>query len=198
MFDLENNIDPIQLSQKWLKDAAKTEVNDANAMALGTSSLDGMPDVRIVLCKDISETGFRFFTNLNSTKGQQLASNPNVALCFHWKTLERQIRVRGTIEQVSDDIADAYFETRHPVSRRGAIASNQSHPLDSREALINAVEAVKQQYPDDNNIPRPHNWSGFNVTPHEIEFWSAGDNRLHDRILFKKTDDQWASQRLYP
>lgn len=198
MFNIDGSENPIKLAQEWLQEARKTEINDPNAMALSTASSDGIPDVRMVLCKDISDEGFQFFTNLNSAKGQQLKNNANVALCFHWKSLERQIRVRGSVKQVSDDIADAYFNTRHPQSRRGAIASLQSQPLDSRQSLIDAVEAVKKEYPDDHNIPRPEHWSGFNVAPHEIEFWQAGDNRLHDRFLFKKIDNRWVMNRLYP
>ncbi len=198
MLELKNIGDPIASAQKWLVEASKTEPNDPNAVALATSTADGTPDVRMVLCKDISETGFRFFTNLNSAKAQQLLSNPRAALCFHWKSLERQIRVRGYVERVSDNIADEYFNTRHPQSRRGAIASQQSSPLDSRETLTKALEAVEAHYPDDGNIPRPDHWSGFTLIPREIEFWQAGDNRLHDRILFKSDGDTWISQRLYP
>ncbi len=198
MLELFANNNPIELFKNWVQEAAVKEPNDPDAAALATVSADGQPNVRMVLVKQVDESGFTFFTNSLSAKGQELAAHPKAALCFHWKTLYRQIRVRGAIEKVAEEVSDAYFSSRHPVSRRGAIASQQSRPLESRTALENALADVTTQYADDGAIPRPAHWHGYRIVPAEIEFWQQGDNRLHDRFLFTREGDGWAVQRLYP
>ncbi len=198
--DIEKNSEPFSLFDEWFAQAAASEVNDPDAAALATVDAGGMPDVRMVLVKTRDAHGFAFFTNLGSKKGRDLIAHPKAALCFHWKSLGRQIRVQGTIETVSSEEADAYFNSRHPVSRRGAIASRQSQPLDSRATLDSALAAVAAAHPDDNAIPRPEHWSGFRLVPLKIEFWQQGDNRLHDRFTFTRqtVDAAWDVTRLYP
>jgi pyridoxamine 5'-phosphate oxidase len=167
-------------------------------MALATVDSDGMPDVRMVLLKGFDKTGFVFYTNLGSNKAKQLAANPNAALCFHWKSLRRQVRIRGTVTSVSDADADAYFASRARLSRIGAWASRQSQPLESRFALEKAVATVTARYPA-GAIPRPDHWSGFCLEPMSIEFWQDGAFRLHDRFICKKSDgENWSPTRLYP
>lgn len=187
---------PITLFQKWLADAAKTEPNDPEAVALATVDAEGMPSVRMVLMKKADNQGFRFFTNMESNKGQQLTHNHNAALCFHWKSLLRQVRVWGKTEVLTGAESDAYFQSRHPVSRLGAWASAQSRPLDSRETLEAEVAEYAQKFGDD--ILRPPHWGGYLLKPERIEFWQQGDNRLHDRFLFTRKDDGWDLTRLNP
>ncbi|HMB47467.1 MAG TPA: pyridoxamine 5'-phosphate oxidase, partial [Afifellaceae bacterium] len=177
--------DPFALFADWLTKAADTEVNDHNAMALATVDSDGMPDVRMVLLKGFDETGFTFYTNLGSNKAKQLQANPKAALCFHWKSRRQQVRVRGAVSPVSDAEADAYFESRHRMSRIGAWASRQSQPLESRFALEKAVAAYTARYPV-GPIPRPDHWSGFRIEPEAIEFWQDGAFRLHDRFVCRR------------
>lgn len=187
---------PITLFQKWLADAAQSEPNDPEAVALATVDDRGMPSVRMVLMKSADDKGFRFFTNMESNKGQQLAHNHNAALCFHWKSLLRQVRVWGRVETLTDAESDTYFQSRHPVSRLGAWASRQSRPLDSRATLEAKVAAYAEKFGDD--IPRPPHWGGYIIKPERIEFWQQGDNRLHDRFLFTKKNDGWDLTRLNP
>jgi pyridoxamine 5'-phosphate oxidase len=190
--------DPFALFADWLTKAADTEVNDHNAMALATVDSDGMPDVRMVLLKGFDETGFTFYTNLGSNKAKQLQANPKAALCFHWKSRRQQVRVRGAVSPVSDAEADAYFESRHRMSRIGAWASRQSQPLESRFALEKAVAAYTARYPA-GPIPRPDHWSGFRIEPEAIEFWQDGAFRLHDRFVCRREGgDGWSATRLYP
>ena len=190
--------DPFSAFAIWLAEAERTEVNDANAMALATVDADGLPDVRTVLLKGLDPRGFVFYTNFESRKGQELSEQPKAALCFHWKSLHRQVRARGPVEKVSDAEADAYYATRPRVSRLGAWASRQSRPLDSRQTLEERVVEMEARFPDD-AIPRPPYWSGFRIVPSEFEFWQDGAFRLHDRYrLVRGEGDGWVPTRLYP
>lgn len=196
--------DPFTLFAEWLELAGKHEPNDPNAMALATSDGSGMPNVRMVLLKGVdgegrSDRGFVFYTNLQSAKGRELQANAQAALLFHWKSLRRQVRVRGHVTPVDPADADAYFRTRHRQSRIGAWASDQSRPLESRFALEKKVALVTARY-SIGEIPRPPHWSGFRITPIEIELWHDRPFRLHDRIVFRRTDaaTPWQRVRLYP
>jgi len=191
--------DPIALFQLWLEEAAATEINDPEAMTLSTVDEDGLPDARMILCKGVGPDGLVFYTNVESAKGRELAARPKAAALFHWKSLRRQARFRGSVTEVSDAEADAYFATRPRGSRIGAWASQQSRPLESRAALEAAVEAYAQRFRD-GDIPRPAYWRGYRMTPVEIEFWSDGAFRLHDRIVFRRTapGSPWRKERLYP
>ena len=189
--------DPFALFAEWLAEAAEREPNDPNAMALATVDETGMPDVRMVLLKGYEAGGFVFYTNLGSRKGRQLAAEPKAALCFHWKSLRRQVRVRGAVEPVSEAEADAYFESRPRLARIGAWASRQSEPLESRFALETAVARYTAKYPA-GHVPRPPHWSGFRIVPAEIEFWRDGAFRLHERIRFGRAEDGWTKERLFP
>jgi pyridoxamine 5'-phosphate oxidase len=191
--------DPIALFGEWLNDAKRKEPNDANAMALATVDADGLPDVRMVLLKDVDAAGFVFYTNLESAKGLQLDATGKAALCFHWKSLRRQVRVRGPVEAVSAAEADAYFASRARDSRIGAWASNQSRELESRFALEKAVAREAARF-GLGEVPRPDHWSGFRVKPLSIEFWRDRPFRLHDRMSFLRPDlsSPWTIRRLYP
>ena len=189
--------DPLALFAEWLKLAREKEVNDANAMALATTDDTGLPDVRMVLLKDVSKGGFVFYTNTDSQKGEQLSANPQAALCFHWKSLRRQVRVRGAIAQVDAAEADAYFASRARDSRIGAWASKQSHALEGRFALEKRVAEYAAKF-GLGDIPRPPNWTGFRLTPVRIEFWRDRPFRLHDRLVFNRVDGSWTTGRLYP
>jgi pyridoxamine 5'-phosphate oxidase len=175
--------DPFQLFAEWFAEASAKEPNDPNAMALATVDEDGMPDVRMVLLKSFEATGFVFYTNLRSAKGKQLAANRKAALLFHWKSLRRQVRVRGPVSPVSDAEADAYFATRPRLARIGAWASQQSEPIESRLALEKAVALYTAKYAV-GEVPRPPHWSGFRLRPQEFEFWRDGAFRLHHRLRF--------------
>ena len=174
--DLDN---PFELFQRWFEEAKKKEINDPNALALGTANKEGIPSVRMVLLKGHSEKGFVFYTNLNSQKGNEIKENPNATMCFHWKSLLRQIRIVGTLKQVDDQTADEYYNSRAYDSRIGAWASKQSSILQNRDELLDALENYKKKYNDKDNVPRPSHWSGWNLTPSTIEFWLDGDNRIH-------------------
>lgn len=191
--------DPLALFAEWLKDAEKSEPNDPNAMALATVDEEGLPNVRMVLMKDFSESGFVFYTNYESQKGQEILSSMKAALLFHWKSLRRQVRVRGLVEKVSDAEADAYFNSRPRDSRIGAWASAQSRPLEGRFALEASVAMYAAKYAI-GNVPRPPHWSGFRVKPLSIEFWHDRPFRLHDRVVFSRENPQgtWSKARLYP
>jgi len=202
--DFTNAEDPFSLFGEWLALAEKHEPNDPNAMALATADSSGMPNVRMVLLKGIdvegrNDRGFVFYTNLQSAKGQELQANPQAALLLHWKSLRRQIRVRGHVSPVDAAEADAYFQSRHRQSRIGAWASNQSSPLESRFALEKKVALAAARYAI-GEIPRPPHWSGFRITPIAIEFWHDRPFRLHDRVVFRRTDRAapWQRVRLYP
>lgn len=196
--------EPFALFAAWLGEAEKSEINDPNALALATADPDGLPNVRMVLLKgldpaDAVPRGFVFYTNLESAKGRELGANLQAALLFHWKSLRRQVRVRGTVTRVSDAEADAYYQSRPRGSRIGAWASDQSRPLESRFALEKRVAMVAARHPV-GEIPRPPHWSGFRVVPLEIEFWQDRPFRLHDRLVFRRADAQaaWTTMRLYP
>ena len=196
--DLFDEGDPFALFAAWLGEATASEPNDPNAMALATVDETGMPDVRMVLLKGFERDGFVFYTNLESSKGRQLAAVPKAAVCFHWKSLRRQVRVRGPVEPVTPEEADAYFSTRARLSRIGAWASRQSRPLESRFALEKAVARYTARFAA-GAIPRPPHWSGFRIAPQEIEFWRDGAFRLHDRVRFSRDmGEGWTKSRLFP
>ena len=191
--------DPMALFSSWMAEARTTEPNDPDAVALATVDADGLPDVRMVLLKGADARGFVFYTNLQSAKGQELEANPMAAMCFHWKSLRRQVRVRGPVVPVSDAEADAYFASRARGSRIGAWASVQSRPLESKFALEKRLARVAAKFPF-GDIPRPAYWSGFRIAPLEIEFWRNGAFRLHDRRVFRRDTPAgpWTAARLYP
>lgn len=191
--------DPFALFASWLADAEKTEPNDPNAMALATADADGLPNVRMVLLKGFDEQGFVFYTNAESAKGREIAANPRAALCFHWKSLRRQIRVRGPLDEVSGAEADAYYQSRPRGSRIGAWASQQSRAMEGRFALEKAVAKFTAKHPV-GEIPRPDYWTGFRLTPLEVEFWHDRPFRLHDRLQFKReaADRPFSRAQLYP
>ncbi len=189
---------PFDLFADWLEEAKASEPNDPNAMALATADADGLPNVRMVLLKGFDEAGFVFYTNTESNKGNELVANMQAALCFHWKSLRRQVRVRGVVEQVSDAEADAYFASRPRDSRIGAWASQQSRPLESRFALEKAVAKHAAKYAI-GEVPRPPYWTGFRIVPQHLEFWMDKPFRLHDRVVFTRSvDGAWERTRLYP
>lgn len=191
--------EPFRLFSEWLSDAERSEPNDPNAMTLATVDDTGLPDARMVLLKGLDARGFVFFTNTESAKGRELAGNPRAALVFHWKSLRRQVRVRGPVERVSDQEADEYFATRPRLSQIGAWASRQSRPLEGRFALEAAVAATTARYAI-GTVPRPPHWTGFRVLPVAVEFWHDRPFRLHDRVVFRRPapDTAWERTRLFP
>jgi len=197
--DFTEAAEPLALFRAWMKEAERSEPADPEAMAVATAGADGLPNLRMILLKGADERGFVFYTNSESAKGRELAANPKAALLFYWKSLGRQIRVRGLIEPASEAEADAYFATRHRDSRIGAWASAQSRPLASRAALEAEVERLAKQF-GDGEVPRPAYWRGYRLIPLEIEFWQSGAFRLHDRIVFRRASaaDPWSKTRLYP
>lgn len=195
--DFTQENEPYSLFGTWLKEAEASEPNDPNALALATVDADGMPNVRMVLLKSFDSDGFVFFTNYESRKGQELLGQKKAAMVFHWKSLRRQVRVRGDIETVSEAEADAYFETRARGSRIGAWASKQSRPLESRFALEKAVAEYTIKF-GIGHIPRPAHWSGFRLKPVSIEFWADRPFRLHDRVEFTRAGEGWEKIRMYP
>ena len=190
--------DPIKLFEIWMEKATQTEPNDPNAVALATSNKNNVPSVRMVLLKGFNKNGFVFYTNLNSRKGNELKENPNASMCFHWKSLLRQVRITGTVSLVSDDVADEYYSSRAYESRIGAWASNQSSILKDREELNQSIKKFKDLYKDENNVPRPDHWSGWRLKHHEIEFWLDGENRIHERLKYIKEDNAWKKILLSP
>ena len=191
--------DPFELFGKWFEEAKKREPNDPNALALSTSTKDGIPSVRMVLLKEFNSNGFIFYTNLNSKKSNDIKENPNVAMCFHWKSLLRQIRIVGKVSQVSDEVADKYYNSRGYESRIGAWASKQSSILKNRDELKNSIDEFKKKFNDENNVPRPDHWSGWNLSPHSIEFWLDGESRIHERLKYIKNENNtWDKVLLSP
>ena len=189
---------PFKLFQEWFDLAKKKELNDPNALALATSDKEGNPNVRMVLLKDFNDKGFVFYTNLNSPKSEALSSNPKASMCFHWKSLLRQIRIFGTIESVSDEEANEYYNSRKYGSRIGAWASKQSTILKDREELLLSIEKYKEKFPESDEVPRPEYWSGWRLTPKEIEFWLDGENRIHERLKYKLNHNKWDKFLLSP
>ncbi len=191
--------DPISLFHLWLDKAKTTEVNEANAMSLATADAEGRPNLRMVLLKDADQRGFVFYTNTQSAKGQELSHTPHAALCFHWKSLRQQIRIRGPITRVSDAEADAYFASRPKDSQIGAWASPQSRPMPGRFAFEAEIAKYTVKYAL-TTVPRPPHWTGFRVTPLEIEFWRDRPFRLHDRLVYRRehASTPWRTERLYP
>ncbi len=197
--DFTQESEPFSLFGAWLEEAKASEINDPNGVALATVDAEGLPNVRMVLLKDFDERGFVFYTNFESQKGQEILGSMKAAMCFHWKSLRRQVRLRGPVEIVSDAEADDYYKTRARGSRIGAWASKQSRPLESRFALEKAVAEYGLRYAV-GEIPRPAHWSGFRIRPTSIEFWKDGAFRLHDRIEFRRKDGDagWEKVRMYP
>ena len=190
---------PIKLFREWFNEAEKTEINDPNALALATSTKSGIPSVRMVLLKDITENSFIFYTNLNSKKSNDIKENPHGSMCFHWKSLLRQIRIIGTLDNVSDLDADTYYNSRSYGSRIGAWASKQSTILKNRDELMKSIDDFKKKYPEEQSVPRPKHWSGWKLNPTEIEFWLDGENRIHQRLKYSKSPNgDWIRNLLSP
>lgn len=195
--DFTEASEPFRLFADWLAEAERSEPNDPNAMALATVDADGLPDVRMVLLKGYDEAGFVFYTNTESAKGTELSAQPKAAAVFHWKSLRRQVRLRGQVSRVSEAEADAYFTSRPRDSRIGAWASQQSRPLESRFALEKAVAIQAARFAL-GDIPRPPYWTGFRIDPVAFEFWQDKPFRLHDRVQFRRASQGWERHRLYP
>ena len=189
--------DPFMLFEVWFAEAKESEPNDSNAMALATASPDGFPSVRMVLLKDHGSDGFVFYTNAESRKGEQIRANMRAALLFHWKSLRRQIRIEGPLEEVSAEMADAYFHSRARISQIGSAASDQSRPLPDRRTYEARVTAIEAEHPT-GDIPRPAHWTGFRLRPRAIEFWLDRPGRMHDRRRFERDGDRWHDTLLYP
>ncbi len=195
--ELGEATNPYELYAEWMDAAKASEVNDPNAMSLATCTNDGRPSVRIVLLKSFDERGAKFYTNGESRKGQELRANHHAALCLHWKSMRRQVRIEGPIAELPGEDVDAYFKRRHRMSQIGAWASQQSRPLESREELLRRTAEYEKKFP--NEVPRPPYWTGFVVTPERVEFWQEQDYRLHDRFIFEPDGKgDWTKQRLYP
>ena len=193
--DLDN---PIELFKKWFSRAVENEINDPNAVAVATSDKSNQPNVRMVLLKGLNDQGFVFYTNFNSTKGRELKINQKASMCFHWKSLRRQVRVLGKVEEVTSKEADDYYNSRPYKNRISAWASSQSQPLDKRETFLDKIKEFEKKYPDENNVPRPPYWSGWRLMPIEIEFWVDGEGRIHERLIYKNTGGKWGKEILYP
>ena len=193
--DMDN---PIDLFRNWFKKAEETEINDPNAVALGTADQKHQPSVRMVLLKGLSNKGFVFYTNFNSKKGNDLKTNQQASMCFHWKSLRRQVRVIGKVQQVSEKEADEYYNSRPYKNRISAWASNQSEKLESRDTFLQKIAEFEKKYPDQNKVPRPPHWSGWRILPKEIEFWLDGEGRIHERLNYINNNGQWKKEILYP
>ncbi|MEG9436239.1 pyridoxamine 5'-phosphate oxidase [Edaphobacter sp. HDX4] len=193
---LEQTTDPLPVFHDWLKEAGTTEPNDPNAAALATATRHGEPSVRMVLVKKVDENGFCFYTNEASRKGRELTANPRAALCFHWKTLRRQVRVEGPVVELPAADAEEYFHSRSRMSQLGAAVSRQSQPLESRRRLEELVEQYGEEHPGE--IPRPEYWKGYAIQPERIELWMDGEYRLHNRFLYVREGAAWTRQRLFP
>ena len=193
--DLDN---PRELFKKWFSKAEESEINDPNAVAVATSNKDNQPNVRMVLLKGLSEKGFVFYTNFNSKKGNELKENQKASMCFHWKSLRRQVRVIGKVEEVSAKEADEYYYSRPYKNRIGAWASSQSEILEKRETFTEKIKEFEKKFPDQKKVPRPPYWSGWRLLPKEIEFWLDGEGRIHEILNYKKKNGSWEKQLLYP
>jgi pyridoxamine 5'-phosphate oxidase len=190
--------DPLELFKIWMSEAEKKEINDPNALALATADDNNLPSVRMVLLKGLSKNGFVFYTNLNSLKSSDLKKNPNAAMCFHWKSLQRQIRISGKVKMVTDEEANKYFNSRPYESRIGAWASEQSKIMSKREEFLKKIIDYKKKYKDVNNLPRPQHWSGWCLSALTIEFWLGDKYRIHERLKYIKVADSWKKEILYP
>lgn len=190
-------VNPYDLFAEWFRAAEQTEPEYPDAFTLATVREDGFPDARVVLLKEWDERGFVFYTNFESAKGRALRANPLAAMCMHWKTQQKQIRVRGRVEPVSAEQADAYYNSRPRLSRIGAWASRQSSEITGRAELVQRLKEIDARYPGE-NVPRPPHWSGFRIVPVEIEFWSEGEYRLHDRVLYRRANETWQQSILSP
>ena len=194
----EDEANPIDLFKKWFAEAEKSEINDPNALSVATSNKDGIPSVRMVLLKGLSEKGFVFYTNFNSKKGKDLKNNPYASMCFHWKSLRRQIRISGKTEVVEDKEADNYFSSRKYGSKISAWASSQSEQMKNRDEFLDKIKKYEKKFPKEKGVPRPTHWSGWRVLPNEIEFWVEVNNRSHQRLVYKKENGKWIKELLYP
>ena len=191
--------DPIELFKIWMEEAKISELNDPNALALATADINSIPSVRMVLLKDFNKEGFVFYTNLESQKGNEIKENPKASMCFHWKSLLRQIRISGKLLKVTDKAADEYYNSRAYNSRIGAWASKQSTVLKNRNDLISLIKEYKKKYNEKDNVPRPKHWSGWNLSPLSIEFWLDGSNRIHERLKYIKDENgRWNKSLLSP
>ena len=178
--------DPLELFKIWMSEAEKNEINDPNALSLATTNKNNEPSVRMVLLKELNQKGFVFYTNLNSPKSEDLKQNPRASMCFHWKSLQRQVRISGSINQIEDKEADIYFNSRPYESKIGAWASDQSKVMNTREEFLKKINEFKFKYKDKNNVPRPKYWSGWILNPSIIEFWLGDEFRIHERLKYKK------------
>jgi|SRR5579871_290523 len=193
---VETAVDPVALFQMWMEDAETSEPNDPTAVALATASADGAPSVRMVLVKGVDERGFSFYTNAESRKGGELGENPRAAMCFHWKSLRRQVRVEGVVTELPDAEVDAYFHSRSRGSQVVSAVSRQSQPLESREMLVEMARELVRETPGD--VQRPEWWKGYVLRPERMEFWMEGEYRMHDRFLFVRGEVGWMKTRLFP
>jgi len=190
--------DPIELFKIWMSEAEKKEINDPNALSLATTNKNNEPSVRMVLLKGLSQKGFVFYTNLNSPKSNDIKKTPKAEMCFHWKSLQRQIRISGSVTQVTDEEADSYFDSRPYESRIGAWASDQSKTMNKREEFLKKIDEYKKKYKESNDLPRPKHWSGWCLSPSSIEFWLGDQYRIHERLKYKKVSNNWKKEILYP
>jgi len=193
-----NEENPFDLFKAWMEEAKKSEPNDPNAVNVATVDSAGQPDNRVVLLKGLTDTSFIFYTNLESKKSKALKGNPKASMCFHWKSLLRQIRIQGSVELVDSKTADEYYNSRPYGSRIGAWASSQSEVMKHRDEFENKIKEFKEKYPDENNVPRPAHWSGWALTPYKIEFWKDVKNRLHQRLCYSRIGQAWSKEILYP
>ena len=194
----EDEANPVDLFKKWFAAAEKSEINDPNALSVATSNKEGIPSVRMVLLKGLSDRGFVFYTNFNSKKGNDLKNNPNASMCFHWKSLRIQIIISGKTSVIDNDEADKYFSSRKYGSKISAWASSQSEQMKNRDEFLNKIKEYEKKYPKEKKVPRPPHWSGWRVLPNEIEFWLELDNRSHQRLIYKKANGKWIKEMLYP
>jgi len=190
--------DPLELFKIWMSEAEKKEINDPNALSLATTNNENEPKVRMVLLKGLSDKGFVFYTNLNSPKSNDIKKNPKAEMCFHWKSLQRQVRVSGNITKVSDEEADAYYKSRPYESRIGAWASDQSKIMSNRDDFLKKINEFKNKYKDTKNVPRPKHWSGWCLSPNSFEFWLGDKFRIHERLKYNKVSGNWKKEILYP